>query len=135
MMSEQEYQRHLDNIEAGGICLENLEAILSDNGSEMNVAALYRSIYKYTECGLWLSVLLHDGTWKHCDQLHGIENGNVRALLVGSIVEGSDAEVTADQIDLLTFDDPADAVRTFTDAVAWVNDEACALWDEANESI
>jgi hypothetical protein len=29
---------------------------------------------------------------------------------------GSDAEITADPIDL----------------VEWVNDEACALWDEAN---
>ena len=94
---------------------------------------LFRSsIYKYTECGPWLSVRLHDGTVRHCDQLQGIENGSVRALLVGSIVEGSDAEVTADWIDLL-IEDPDEAVLKFNAAVEWVNDEACALWEEANE--
>lgn len=131
-MNERDYQRMLDNEEGGLICLANLEAILRDNGSDMNVRALYRSIYKYVECGPWLSVVLHDGTARHCDKLDGIENGAVRYLLVGSIVEGSDAEVVADPIDLLSYEDPADAVKAFNDAVEEVNDEACSLWEEAN---
>ena len=131
-MTESEFHQYESDREAGGYCLAALEAILSDNGSDMTVAALYRSIYKYTECGPWLSVRLHDGTVRHCDQLQGIENGSVRALLVGSIVEGSDAEVTADWIDLL-IEDPDEAVLKFNAAVEWVNDEACALWEEANE--
>lgn len=131
-MNEREYLRMQDDLEAGGIILENLEAILSDNGGGMTVADLYRSIYKYTECGPWLSVLLHDGTWRHCDQLRGIENGSVRALLVGSIVENSDAEVTGRELDLLTFKTPEDAVAAFNHEVEQVNAEACALWDEAN---
>lgn len=131
-MNEREYQRMQRDEEAGRICLANLEAILSDNGSDMNVHALYRSIYKYTACGPWLSVVLHDGTTRHCDKLEGIENGAVRKLLVGSIVEGSDAEVGPTTIDLLTYEDPADAVKAFNDAVEEVNDEACSLWEEAN---
>ena len=131
-MNEREWQKMQYDQEAGGVCLANLEAILSDNGSDMNVHALYRSIYKYTACGPWLSVQLHDGTCVHCDKLHTVGNGNVRALLVGSIVEGSDAEVTADPIDLLEYDDPAEAVRVFNATVEWVNGEACALWDAAN---
>ena len=98
----------------------------------MNVASLYRSIYKYTECGPWLSVQLHDGTWKHCDELRGIENGNVRSLMVGSIIENSDAEVPGIVIDLIEYETPEDAVAAFNNAVEEVNDLACALWDEAN---
>lgn len=112
--------------------LENLDAILSDNGSDMTLPALYRSIYKYTECGPWLSVRTWDNRTFHCGHLHEVNKDEVRYLLVGSIVEGSDAEVTADWIDLLECETPEAAVKLFNDTVAWVNDEACRLWDEAN---
>ena len=69
----------------------------------------------------------------HCDKLREVNKDEVRYLLVGSIVEGSDAEVTADWIDLLECETPEDAVKQFNDTVAWVNEQACALWDEANE--
>jgi hypothetical protein len=44
----------------------------------------------------------HDGTWKHAGDLAGVATGDVRSLRVGSIVEGSDAEVQGAEIDLLT---------------------------------
>jgi hypothetical protein len=119
------------NREAGDICFANLQAILRECGAA-NVAELYRTIYKYNDCGPWLSVRLHDGTWMHCDELHGIDNGNVRSLRVGSIVEGSDAEVTGREIDLLAYDDDEAAVAAFDSEVDDVNTEACRLWDEAN---
>ena len=131
-MTENEYLRWQDDMEMGGRILANLEAILADNGSRMDVSALDRSLYKYTECGAHLSVQLHDGTWRHSGNLLGIENAAVRQLLVGSIVEGSDAEVCAEPIDLIAFDDPEEAVKVFNTTVDWVNHEACALWDEAN---
>jgi hypothetical protein len=131
-MNEIDYYRMQEDAAEGQVCLDNLNAILSANGGEMTVADLYRSIYKYIDCGPWLSVQLHDGTWKHCDELHGIENGNVRALLVGSIVEGCDAEVTGRVLDLLEFETPEDAVAAFDHEVDQVNAEACALWDEVN---
>ena len=121
-----------DDIEMGERILANLEAILSDNGSDMTVESLSRSLYKNTECGAHLSVQLHIGTWIHGRNLRGIKNGDVRALLVGSIVEGSDAEVSADSIDLIDYEDPKDAVKTFNRTVAWVNDEACDLWNANN---
>lgn len=133
-MDEIEHERMQEDAATGQAIAANLQAILDDYGVT-DVANLYRSIYKYTECGPWLSVQLHDGTWKHCHELRGIENGNVRALLVGSIVEGSDAEVTADPIDLMDYMDEggdAKAVADFSNEVEQVNREACRLWDEAN---
>lgn len=131
-MNEMEYYENEEMIGMGKHMQDCLEAILSDNGSDMTVAALYRSIYKNTECGPWLSVKLHDGTWRHRGQLEGIDNGNVRALMVKSIVEGSDAEVFGKVLDLMLFDTPEDAVAAFNREVEEVNAEACALWEEAN---
>ena len=128
-MTENEYLRWQDDMEMGGRILANLEAILQEFG-EGKVHDLDRRIYKYTDCGAHLSVQLHDGTWRHSGDLFGIENGNVRQLLVGSIVENSDAEVCADPIDLIAFDDPAKAVEVFNKTVDWVDKEACALWHD-----
>lgn len=128
-----DYLRMQDDLEGGAICLAALEEILLDNGSGMTVYDLARSLYKYTECGAWLSVQLHDGSWRHSGELYGIKNGDVRALQVGSIVEGSDAEVEGTPLDLLTFDTEGSAVQAFNREVEWVNDESCRLWEEANE--
>jgi hypothetical protein len=68
----------------------------------------------------------------HCGDLHKVDKDEVRYLLVGSIVEGSDAEVCADWIDLVECESPEAAVALFNRTVEWVNDEACALWDKAN---
>ena len=131
-MNEVQYERDQELAAQGQHCNACMDAILSDNGSDMTLPALYRSIYKYTACGPWLSVQTWDGRWFHCQDLHKVDKNEVRCLLVGSIVEGSDAEVTADWIDLLECESPDDAVNKFNDTVAWVNDEACALLEEAN---
>ena len=128
-MTENEYFKWQDDMEIGLLILANLEAILQEFG-EGKVHDLDRRIYKYTDCGAHLSVQLHDGTWRHSGNLHGIVNGDVRQLLVGSIVENSDAEVGADPIDLIAFDDPAKAVEVFNKTVDWVDKEACALWHD-----
>ena len=132
-MHEVEYERMQELAAEGQHANACLDAILSDNGSSMTLPALYRSIYKYTDCGPWLSVQTWDGRWFHCQDLHKVDKTEVRYLLVGSIVEGSDAEVSADPIDLLACESPEDAVKRFNSAVEWVNDEACRLWDEAND--
>lgn len=132
-MNEIDYERMQEDAAIGQAIVANLEAILSDNAADMTVVSLDRSLYKYTECGAHLSVQLHDGTWRHSGDLTGIKNGDVRQLLVGSIVEGSDAEARAEPIDLLAFEDPQEAVRVFNKTVEWVNDEACTLWHEAND--
>ena len=132
-MNEVQYERMQELAAEGAHANACLDAILSDNGSDLTLPALYRSIYKYTECGPWLSVRTWDGRWFHCNELHKVDKNEVRYLLVGSIVEGSDAEVTADPIDLVECESPEDAVMRFNRTVEWVNDEACALWDEANK--
>jgi hypothetical protein len=131
-MNEVEYERDQEMIAMGQHANACLDAILADNGSDPTLPALYRSIYKYTECGPWLSVMTWDQRWFTCDNLHNVDKNEVRYLLVGSIVEGSDAEVTADPIDLCECESPEAAVKLFNRTVEWVNDEACALWDEAN---
>ena len=131
-MNEIDYYEMCEAAAEGEHCNACLDAILADNGSDMTLPALYRSIYKYTECGPWLSVKTWDNRTFHCGELHKVDKDEVRYLLVGSIVEGSDAEVTADWIDLHAAESPEDAVVWFNATVAWVNDEACALWDEAN---
>lgn len=131
-MNEMEYERMQEDAATGQAIADNLQAILDDNDAE-NVAQLYRTIYKYTDCGPWLSVKLHDGTWVHCGHLQHVENNNVRALLVGSIVEGSDAEVSGDVLDLMIYETPAQALAAFDAEVEEVNDRACELWHEAND--
>jgi len=131
-MNEVQYERMQEQIAEGEHANACLDAILSDNGSDMTLPALYRSIYKHTECGPWLSVRTWEGRWFDCENLHKVDKRDVRYLLVGSIVEGSDAEVTADPIDLVECESPEAAVALFNRTVEWVNDVACALWREAN---
>lgn len=135
-MNEIDYERMQESAAIGQAIAANLKAILDDWGVE-NVQQLDRTIYKRTECGAHLSVQLHDGTWRHSGDLDGIDNGNVQALLLGSIVEGSDAEVNAKPISLLDYiEEEGDEKRLIADfdkAIDWVNDEACSLWHEAND--
>lgn len=130
--SEREYHQRQADEEAGGYILGNLEAILSYYGAK-NVRELGHRLYKGYDCGPHLSVRLHDGTWRHSEQLSGVENGNVRSLLVGSIVEGSDASVNGEEFDLLREDETEKVVADFNEGVDAVNEEACRLWDEANK--
>lgn len=134
-MNEIDYERMQEDAAMGQAIAANLKAILDDWGVE-NVHQLALAIYKSTECGAHLSVQLHDGTWRHSGNLDGIDNGNVQALLLGSIVEGSDAEVNANTISLLNYMDEGDDQRLIADfdkILDWVNDEACSLCHEAND--
>lgn len=108
------------------------QAIISDNGAGDSIEDVYLNTYKCTTCGPWISVRLHDGEVRHCDELEGIKAADISAIWVGSIVEDSEAEVCADWIELADCESPEDAVKRFNATVEWVNDEACALWEEAN---
>lgn len=131
-MNEIEYERSQELAAEGQHANACLDAIFADDGCDPTLPALNHSIYKNNDCGPRLSVMTWDGRWFPCDVLCNVDKNEVRYLLVGSIVEGSDAEVTADPIDLVKCESPEAAVELFNRAVEWVNDEACALWDEAN---
>ena len=66
-----------------------------------------KAIYKGTDCGAWIK-FEDDG------------------ITVGSIVEGSDAEITKPKLEF-----PFEA-RQFWDLLEEVNYEACEAWEEAN---
>lgn len=129
-MNEMRHYELEESIAEGRHCNACLDAILTANGSDMTLPALYRSIYKYTDCGPWLSVQTWDGRRFHCQDLHKVNKDEVRYLLVGSIVEDSGAEVEADPIDLLECESPEDAVKRFYATVEWVNNEATYLWEQ-----
>jgi hypothetical protein len=112
------------DLEVGERIAANLAEIL-DYWGEENAQRLHRRLYKATAAGVHLSVRLHDGSWRHSGNLEGIDNGNVRSLMVGSIVEGTDASVTGEEIDLLR----DDAVEAFAREVDSVDEQAGYLWD------
>lgn len=132
MNDEIEYEKMEQSYSDAIHANECMNAILSDNGSSMNLHALYRSIYKYVDCGPWLTAKTWDNREFSCRKLEAVDKDEVRYLLVGSIVEGSDAEVTGEWIDLLECESGEDAVARFWASVDEVNKEACALWEEAN---
>lgn len=128
---------------------------------------LYRMTYKYTDCGPWLSALVeyyetiepdgfndypsekHVSRWIHCGELHTLgtwktmqERGILlRALMVGSIVEGVDQctdehEIPCQPEGLESLEregDSGDLWRTlrrvFYETVEMVNDEAAGIWE------
>ena len=111
-------------------------------------AEMYRVFYKYTDCGPWVSVHVN-GTWIHCQDLHKLGTWDAMlmrgdildAVLIGSIVEGSDAEASPVPVrlgDLRSKRSKRGAIThaslqaAFGKAVDAVNEVACALWDDAN---
>lgn len=107
-------------------------------------ALMYRCYYKYVDCGPWVSVHVNGG-WVHCGELHTLgtwedmqKRGDiVDEVLIGSIVEGVDAEASPVPVRL---DDirskrsksgnvTAHSLRSaFGAAVRAVNDEAKDIW-------
>lgn len=110
---------------------------------------MYRVFYKYTDCGPWVSIHVN-GAWVHCQDLHKLgtweemlRRGDiVDEVLIGSIVEGSDAEaspVPVRLVDLRSARSPtgnvtACSLRAALDAaVTFVDREAQELWEQAHQ--
>ena len=111
---------------------KNARAIFSDNGAD-TMARLSRTLYKYTAAGITISFKLRDGScvWVGNESARMPEPWrHVAAVGVSSIVEGCDAEVPLEWLELEEFESPADAIRAFDDLCESVDDEACALFDE-----
>ncbi len=114
----------------GSAILANLRAILAHYEAN-TVEELQRTVYRDTECGAWMSVKLHSGEWQHTGNLSGIQPGDVRALLLGSIVENSDAEIVGKELDLMTYEAPEEAVSAFGRSVEDAEAEADVMWNLA----
>ena len=90
--------------------IENVEGVLSYFGHGKS-SDLSRVFYKHTECGAWVKVEYRDAKG---------------FLTIGSIVEGSDAEVVP-----RTLEFPFSA-QDLARAIADVEMDAEDLWEEAN---
>jgi hypothetical protein len=110
--------------------------------------AMYRAFYKYTDCGPWVSLRVN-GAWVHCQDLHKLgswadmqRRGDiVDEVLIGSIVEGVDAEPSPVSVRL---DDirssrsksgnvTRQSLRSALDhSVSAVNEVARAIWDDTH---
>ena len=77
-MNEIDYYEMCEAAAEGQHANACLAAILSDNGSDMTLPALYRSIYKHTECGPWLCVKAWDNRTFSSGRLHAVNTDEVR---------------------------------------------------------
>jgi len=122
-------------------------------------AELYRQVYKYTDCGAYLSVqiqynktsepdgfnefpfdqlvsewvdcgeLSRLGTWKEMDQ----QGVLATAMLVGSIVEGVDEGTDNIEIDAKQLDeDPSGYRARFDAALTEVEQQADSIWNDTH---
>lgn len=82
-------------------------------GCEPDLERVKRRVYKGTDCGAWVTV-------------------GDSGVTIGSIVEGSDAEVAPETIRLTSRMTKAEFISRWRAAVQGVEDEASRLWDEAN---
>jgi len=101
--------------------------LLKSFGSD-NLYQFGRSLYKAIECGPWTTAVLRDGSEVYYEDTPpvGFDPLNVTALMIGSIVEGSDVEVGPIA---LTF---PFSEEEFNDAVESINDEAKFHWYRDN---
>lgn len=120
---------------------------------------LYRQIYKYTECGPYLSakiqyikVLEPNGfdeypyeqeveEWIHSDDLYRLgtwadmdaQGVLVTALMVGSIVEGCDFGTDDYELKANQSDEePTQFTKRFYEAIEEVNAEAISIWNDTH---
>lgn len=116
--------------------LKNFNDLLAWNGAGTTPFDVGRSIYKYTDCGPWTAFVVKT-PWKDSfgrmrdtryyeDCRNTEHNGDIVGIEIGSIVEGSEAEATPVRL-LFPF-----KASDLDKAIQSVNDEACALWEEAN---
>ena len=148
-MNEIEYHEMCESVAVGQALSKCVEAIMAEYDAT-TLYGLQRGAYKYTDCGPSVGFRLMDGTfiWNGDDGADDPKYvADVEDICIGSIVEGSDAEVPLVWLDLPKIADGSAricerypdetvgqlAVRRWYDVLEDVNSEACALWHEVNE--
>lgn len=163
--TERDYHNQQESAAIGEIISSCAKAIFDAWDAE-TMYQLQRHAFKYTDAGVSVSFELYG--YDEDDSLEAHIGGceprpspyvycgdkraetitqpwlSIRKIGVSSIVEGSDAEVPVQWLDLEAYADEdrsegdlpdlcAAAVSDFNKIVHEVNDEACALWHEAND--
>lgn len=139
-MDEIDYFDECEAIAMGEHIFECVRAILADQDADTLWQA-QRNAYKYTDAGICISFELYDGDhiWSGDERASDKKwISAVRKIGFSSIVEGSDAEVPLQWLDFESIDEetdepitPADACKAYWKLAQETNDEACALWEEA----
>lgn len=93
----------------------HLEVDTDNMEHEDLLRGIRRNLYKFTDCGAWISP-----QYDHLTE-------TLEAVRVGSIVEGSDAEVEADDLEFPFTSEQWD------EAVAYVEAEAALEFDSINQ--
>jgi hypothetical protein len=138
IMDYPEYERSQELAHAGDHVPEYMQAIFDDAGSGHTLSDLQRRIYKDTDAGISVGFQLDDGSyvWNGDSQARDASLvRRVHRIGFGSIVEGSEAEVPSQWLDLLgeQFDTADKAVAEFNRLVEDTNDQACVLWHEEHD--
>ena len=144
-MNHKDYIRMSEDAAHGQFLAECIAAIFRDDSAQ-TLADLQRSAYKYTDAGVAVAAMLHDGTPIYSGDARAktIKPDDIMDLGVSSIVEGSDAEVPLEWLRLpertapdYDREDPCaetgDAPKLFDKLVEAVNAEACRLWDDCHD--
>ena len=131
MRNHAEFERQQRDEAAGITCLEAIKTLLAYWG-EKDLGQMNKRVYRAYSCGPWLAVRLHDGTWVHGTRdLENVKLEDVGALKVGSIVEGSDAEIEGDVLDLVGYEGDPDALRLdFERQLVGVDDQVTTIWND-----
>ena len=154
-MNEIEYYEMQENAAIGQAIGMAVSAIFNEYlehlpEAERTMRQLQRAAYKYTDAGVSVGFKLFDGScvWNGDSLANDLSLVNqIEDICIGSIVEGSDAEVPPVWLNLHKIADGSDkacdkypddtveqlAIRRWYETLEWVNDEACALWHEAND--
>ena len=98
----------------------------------------YRAVYKYTDCGPSVGLLVQGRGWLWCDRLRDLgsfedmraRGETVEAVAVSSIVEGTDAEVPA--IEATWEEIQADPWARIDAIVDEVDRAAQSIWDDTH---
>lgn len=138
-MSPMTWEQHVmgeEQAAMGQAMAEHLQALL-DHEDARDFRDLNRDLYKYTDCGAYLTLRLWDGApvWSHDTRLPTIKVGDVASIGVGSIVEGTDMAPEDEWLDLLTYAEDEDASRLISDwgaAVQRIEDAAHDIWMETH---
>ena len=131
-MSEIEYERQQEEAWLAQTMAEHLQALLDERDAE-DFARLNRQLYKYTDCGAYLGIILWGGepVWSHDKRLPTIRPGDVQSIGVGTIVEGTDAAPEMEWLNLTDYAEDEDASRLIADfdrAVQTIEDAADDIW-------
>lgn len=131
MRNHAEFERQQRDEAAGITCLVALQTLLKYWG-EKDLGQMHERVYQAYSCGPWLAVRLHDGTWVHGNgELTEVKLEDVAALKVGSIVEGSEAEIEGDVLELVSYGEDPDALRLdFERQLVGVNDQVTTIWND-----